>query len=289
MTLAHDNPMEDSTQQRDGVVRGLCASLFAEPHRLRATLTHRIEQRFIIAPHRHEGLLQFDLLVGCGGRAKMGDEWTDLQGVTAMVAGPGVEHGYRLEPIAGREPGRVYHFRMEVDPATPCEVFPGLLTDLAPNEPLAAAMRVVVRLGTVESARPPMLLARLAEVLCLWPGGVHAVDDTPEEQDRGLAAAVELIDHRLEDPPSLEELAEVAHFSVRHFARRFQAAFGCTPHTYLTARRFAQARQLLSQERMQVGRIATQLGFGSVATFSRWFSQQAGMSPTDYRKNPEIM
>jgi len=64
---------------------------------------------------------------------------------------------------------------------------------------------------------------------------------------------------------------------------------GATPHTYITARRFALARQVLSQDRLKINQVADQLGFGSVATFSRWFSQQAGISPSKFREDPGMM
>jgi len=104
-----------------------------------------------------------------------------------------------------------------------------------------------------------------------------------------MSAALDRIDRRLDGPPGIEELAQVAHFSGRHFSRRFQAAMGATPHTYITARRFALARQVLSQDRLKINQVAEQLGFGSVATFSRWFSQQAGISPSKFREDPGVM
>ncbi len=199
------------------------------------------------------------------------------------------EHGYRLRP--GGEEARVYHVRLRIDGVLPD--WPRILTGTAENPALTAAMRVVARLGAVGQPPPPLMLARLAEAFALWPTHsdprVTASDDTPEAEARGLEAAVELIEQRISEPPSLDELAGVAHFSSRHFARRFRAAFGCSPHTYITARRFDAAKQLLSQERLSFSQVAEQVGFASVAAFSRWFTQQAGMSPTVFRKDPGIL
>lgn len=258
------------------------------------TATHRVDQPLHFARHTHDDLLQFDLLAGCVGRAWSDGRWVALQGGSALVAYPGDEHGYDLEE--GQPPSRVYHLRLRVRsdwPVVAGRVYPTVTTGLGSVEAVASAMRVVMRLGVIDAVRPPLLLARLCEALTCWPGagdsGAPLVDTAPEEEARGLEAAVDLIEHRLTEPPSSEELAEVAHFSVRHFARRFRAAYGCTPHDYITARRFALARQLLSQERLSVTHVADELGFGSVATFSRWFSQQAGLSPTAFRENPSLM
>lgn len=264
------------------------------------TATHRVDQPLHFARHTHDDLLQFDLLVGCVGRAWCEGRWITLQGRSALVAYPGDEHGYDLKPEGGFGGlSRVYHLRLRVRPGWPAvagRVYPTVTTGLGSVEAVASAMRVVMRLGVIDAVRPPLLLARLCEALTCWPSGAKSGADTglvgdasPEEESRGLEAAVDLIERRLTDPPSSEELAEVAHFSVRHFARRFGAAYGCTPHDYITARRFALARQLLSQERLSVTHVADELGFGSVATFSRWFSQQAGLSPTAFRENPTLM
>ncbi len=284
-------PSDDASSHQDAL-RDSCARLFAQPTRLAQTLTHRVDPSFAIAPHTHERELQFDLLVGCNGRVWCDQRWTPIHGVTAMVAYPRQEHGYEL--VRGDEPSRVYHLRLRVEPSWPAvkrRSWPTLLTGLREDKALTAALRVVMRLGLVEAVRPPLLLARLSEALCLWPRDAKEtthVSDEPEELERGLNRAVAMIEQRVADPPSLEELAKVAHFSPRHFTRRFEAAFGCTPHTYITARRFQLARELLSQDRLKVVQVAEAVGFSTVATFSRWFSQQAGMSPTAFRADPSI-
>jgi len=294
-------PLDDfaptQAAQRDATIRALCAGLFASPERIEQSLTHPVDGPWEIAPHAHENLLQFDLLESCAGRAMIDGQWTALSGTTAMVALPGQMHGYELLPDEDQgAAGRVYHIRFGIETSLANAlhgVFPPLVTELAGMTALVAAMRVVIRLGAVENVRPPMLMARLAEAMCLWPGGA-SVDAAapyaePEEHERGMSAALDLIEKRLSDPPMIDELAAVAHFSVRHFSRRFQSAMGCTPHTYITARRFALARQVLSQDRLKINQVADQLGFGSVATFSRWFSQQAGISPSRFREDPGLM
>jgi len=283
-------------RRREAAVRDLAAHLFDDPTRLEQTLTHEITDRFTIAPHAHEGILQFDLLVGLQGRAWVGKRAFNIVGNTAMVARPGETHGYELTP--GEATCRVYHFKLRVErnwPIVRQSVFPRLRTQLSGAEPLAAAMRGVVRLGVVEHLRPPLLLTRVVEAMCLWPlakqrsVATGSGEDDDENVDQRMAAAFDLIDQRLDDPPTLDELARAAHFSGRHFARRFRRLYGCTPHTYITARRFAAARQMLAQERLRITHIAEHLGFGSVATFSRWFTQHAGVSPSHYREDPTVM
>lgn len=290
----------DDDATRAAAIRALCAEVFARPDTLVQALTHPIDGPWVIEPHAHRDQLQLDLFEHCAGRLWIDGRWVALSGMTAMASPPGATHGYQLQPEARHDgPGRVYHVRLRVGGAlrrSASRVFEPVAGELAGVTALVAAMRVVIRLGAVDGVRPPMLLARLAEVLCLWPGGTAGASREtsggyaePSRNERGMSAALDLIDKRLADPPGIEELAHVAHFSSRHFSRRFQAAMGCTPHTYITARRFALARQVLSQDRLKISDVAEQLGFGSVATFSRWFSQQAGVSPSSFREDPSVM
>ena len=270
--------------------------LFADPSMLAETVTHEIRGSFTIAHHKHDDRLQFDLIVGCRGTAFVGQTRQELSNVTAVFALPGEPHGYDL-----RRPGpavcRVYHVKLKCDASLRKQlkgVFPSLLTGLAQAEPLSSALRVVVQLGYVRQMRGGVLLPRLAEVICLWPRA-NAEDDTTwltratDDLPTGLAAAVALIDARPSDPPSLDELAEIASLSPRHFSRQFQLRFGCTAFTYATARRVAAARELLLDSNHRVLHVAHELGFPSIAIFSRWFKQQVGVSPRQYRSSPTTM
>ena len=290
----------DDATAHERAVRTLCSKAFADPSLLVQTLTHQISDPFTIREHVHDDVMQFDLLVGCEGVVRSAGKAIAIEGNTAMVSLPGCEHGYELLP--GDQASRVYHFKLRVAESRQSSGdgqagFAPVVTGLGAVEPLVAAMRSMTRLGLIEHLRPALLIARLAEVLCLWPRDQHDVKPTAGDGggrddgdvDQRMAAAFELIERRLNAPPTLDELARAAHFSPRHFARRFHRLYGCTPHTYITARRFALARQTLTQQRLSVTQIARSLGFGSVATFSRWFTQQAGTSPSQYREDPTVM
>src|SRR5437764_3961009 len=80
-------------------------------------------------------------------------------------------------------------------------------------------------------------------------------------------------------------LAAVAHLSEAHFIRSFRATFGETPHRYLQRRRVERAMFLLRETDRDVTRICADVGFSSLATFSRTFREIVGESPTSYRLN----
>jgi AraC-like DNA-binding protein len=271
----------------DAALRDLCARLFAEPQRVLTTLRHGVEGEFSIQPHTHPDLLQLDLLIGCRGKAWSESQWVTLQGVTALVAYPNEAHGYEL---AGDSAGsRVYLIKLRVDPAWPIvrrRVLPRCVSPVRQSEVLSSAMRFLTA-PPPEHDTPAMRIARLAEMLCFWPRSGRT--SAPEPQvEPWLAEALELIRQRTSDPPTVQELASGAGVSVRHFNRRFTARMGVPPQAHINARRLSVARQLLMQRQLKVRQIAQAVGFGSLATFSRWFTQNAGLTPRQFRKEPEV-
>ena len=296
--MAAQTPQPDTSAPGEATIGDMCARLFSEPTRLEQAVTHAIGKRLYIAPHKHTDLLQLDLVTGCAGSCLIGGQWRRVQGLSAMTTYPGCEHGYELVPDDAS--ARVFNVRLRVGrgwPVIKLKTLQDWATSLDPGRGLVPVMRLLTESIAVGDARPILLVSRLAEALCLWPRAGQGPGDMPpgfsvtaiKELDHELAEAVALIHRETNRPPTLDELADLASMSPRHFARRFETLLGCTPHTYITARRFACAREMLLQDRLKTHQIADALGFSSPATFSRWFSQHAGVSPGRFRQDPHVM
>ncbi|WP_084106063.1 helix-turn-helix transcriptional regulator [Demequina sp. NBRC 110056] len=91
------------------------------------------------------------------------------------------------------------------------------------------------------------------------------------------------IDREHAQPLSVEALAAGEHMSAGHLSRRFKAAFGESPYSYLMTRRVERAMALLRRGE-SVTDACFAVGFGSLGTFSTRFSELVGMSPTAYRE-----
>jgi AraC-like DNA-binding protein len=106
----------------------------------------------------------------------------------------------------------------------------------------------------------------------------------PRPAYSGLSArAVDLIERELNQPLTGEILAERLGVSRPHLAATFRRHTGRTLHDYLTERRIARARELLHHSELNVGEIASRLGFKTIFHFSRVFKQETGQSPRHYR------
>jgi transcriptional regulator GlxA family with amidase domain len=92
------------------------------------------------------------------------------------------------------------------------------------------------------------------------------------------------MDRRYAEPLDVEELAALAYMSRAHFIREFKRVFGETPYRYLQRRRVERAMFLLRHTDTSVTEICMAVGFSSLGTFSRTFSEIVGRSPSAYRE-----
>jgi transcriptional regulator GlxA family with amidase domain len=104
-----------------------------------------------------------------------------------------------------------------------------------------------------------------------------------EEQNRRLLRARDAMDRNYGEPLDVPSLARIAHVSEAHFIRTFRATFGETPHRYLQRRRVERAMFLLWHTDRSVTEICLDVGFASLGSFSRTFTQIVGETPSDYR------
>src|SRR5215212_1824021 len=92
------------------------------------------------------------------------------------------------------------------------------------------------------------------------------------------------MDRSYAEPLDIPLLARIAYVSEAHFIRTFRATFGETPNRYLQRRRIERAMFLLRSSDRGVTDICMAVGFSSLGTFSRVFSQIVGEPPSVYRQ-----
>jgi AraC family L-rhamnose operon transcriptional activator RhaR/AraC family L-rhamnose operon regulatory protein RhaS len=100
-----------------------------------------------------------------------------------------------------------------------------------------------------------------------------------------LAKAVSFIEDHYLNPIKLEELADKANLSVRHFNRIFKENYKTTPIDYIIKLRLEHACFLLRKSESGITEIAAKSGFDDSNYFTRLFKKYFGITPKDYRKN----
>ena len=99
-----------------------------------------------------------------------------------------------------------------------------------------------------------------------------------------LVEAVALMEANLEEPMSLDELAQHVRLSRRQLERLFQKHLSCVPTRYYLELRLAKARQLLLQTSMSIVDVAFASGFVSAPHFSKCYRDFYGIPPRDERR-----
>ena len=91
------------------------------------------------------------------------------------------------------------------------------------------------------------------------------------------------MDRDYAQPLDVPALARTALMSVGHFSRRFRAAYGESPYSYLMTRRIERAKTLLRRGDVSVTEACMQVGCTSLGSFSAKFTALVGESPSAYR------
>ena len=104
-----------------------------------------------------------------------------------------------------------------------------------------------------------------------------------EDSNRRMLRARDAMDRDYAKALDIKALAAIAFVSEAHFIRVFKATFGETPHRYLQRRRVERAMFLLRETDRSVTEISLDVGFNSLGTFTRTFTEIVGDPPTTYR------
>jgi len=107
---------------------------------------------------------------------------------------------------------------------------------------------------------------------------------TPQEFEdlAHLRRARDLMDRDYAHPLDVPAMARTALMSTAHFSRKFRAAYGETPYSYLMTRRIERAKSFLRQG-MSVTDACMAVGCTSLGSFSSRFSEIVGQTPSQYR------
>jgi AraC-like DNA-binding protein len=105
----------------------------------------------------------------------------------------------------------------------------------------------------------------------------------PDDVER-IHEAREILLQKIQDPPSLVELARCVGINDRKLKEGFREVFGTTVFGCLHDYRMTQARQLLLEDRLSVQQVAHAVGYRSLSSFSGAFKNQFGSPPKTFRK-----
>ncbi|MCX4791951.1 AraC family transcriptional regulator [Streptomyces sp. NBC_01221] len=99
-----------------------------------------------------------------------------------------------------------------------------------------------------------------------------------------VSAAKRLIENRLAEGLTTDDLAAAVHLSPAHLAELFRTETGETPARHRTRLRMERARLLLAETDLPITTLAIDLGYSSSQHFATAFRREIGTTPSRYRR-----
>ena len=107
--------------------------------------------------------------------------------------------------------------------------------------------------------------------------------------DDAILALQHWLEGHFDTKVTVHSMAEQARLSSRTFLRRFKAATGHTPNTYLQNLRIEKARGLLERTRIPISEIGWNVGYRDTSAFARIFRATTGLTAGEYRNRFGIL
>lgn len=168
----------------------------------------------------------------------------------------------------------LHYFRI---PRSECLGLLGAVRNLAQ----AKARGAFIRPQTEDQVSEAMVISFLDGLMDhrKWGRPRQVTHSNPE----GVRRAIELVESTLDQPVSLQQLAEAASMSTYHFARTFKATTGVTPMRFVWQRRIELARSMLKDNKFTLVEVALACGYSSQSHFTTAFKESTGLTPAVYR------
>lgn len=106
----------------------------------------------------------------------------------------------------------------------------------------------------------------------------------PDSQALTIAKAADYIRENLAQGVQISDLAGLAGLTESAFRRQFELTYRMSPKQYQHQCRMEEAKWLLSSSDKEIQEISEQIGFHRLHSFSQWFKNQEGISPSEWRR-----
>ena len=136
------------------------------------------------------------------------------------------------------------------------------------------------------------LLSKSIEILVLCAESCHRAASKKEifikntADKEKIIAARDLVNERVDSPPSLSEIAKAVGLNEYKLKRGFKETFQTTVFGYLTGQRLLLARRYLLDTDKTAAEISFELGYSTPQHFNNAFKKHFGFTPDSVRKNP---
>lgn len=129
-----------------------------------------------------------------------------------------------------------------------------------------------------------LMLSFITRLLNLYMKEQNSEQTNSRSNSLAIAPALHYIRTNYVSDFPMDDLANMCNLSPTHFRRTFGSIMGFGPLEYLNRIRITHATTLLRTTEQSILDISEDVGFHSISSFNRHFSEIVGMTPTNYRK-----
>ncbi|GAC19838.1 helix-turn-helix domain-containing protein [Paraglaciecola arctica] len=120
-------------------------------------------------------------------------------------------------------------------------------------------------------------------------GGQAQYIETPVAKNTGaFSQTLDWAIKHLNQPLSVDELAQQANMSRRSFDRHFKSALGVSPKAWINQQRINLAKQLLEVEDLSIEQLANKVGYDNGITLRFNFNKYVGVAPSQYQSQFKV-
>ncbi len=249
-----------------------------------------------LAAHSHRRMMEIVFCSKGQQVYEVHDELYRLQGGDLFVTFPGEWHGSGEFP---EDKGELYWIILDLEPARrhqrflqfekkQCSEWLHQLQHLPRHFKGNAQIRKTLEeiFELFPQRKSPLAAIRLRHAIadCLLEIIACSGRDADSRTGYRLQSILHFLETHLDDPVSLDELAQLAELSLSHFKYWFRKETGTTPLDFALRFKIKKAQELLQNTNHTITRIAFDTGFQNSQYFATVFRKYTGITPSHFRQ-----
>ena len=103
--------------------------------------------------------------------------------------------------------------------------------------------------------------------------------------EKRLVRVLDYIDEHIQQPITIDQLADLTFLSKDHLIRLFKKHLNETPVSYINRKKIEKAQLMMLADDSSIQELSFRLGFENISYFNRLFKKVTGETPTGYKRS----